>query len=144
MATSLCSSAASWEATCLSLYEVAPHPSTSPLGGDPSEELLGCLLPMLASGLVLAGKAGWGASLAAARLRLHPSLTGLGGCVALLEKYLRDSLSRGWKPQRKHNDLTEIEATISAAWASPHLMLAVGNGMAEKLGLALKCLAADR
>ena len=138
----LCSSSVAWEATSLALAELPPHPAVA--GGDATAELTGCLLPTIASELVLEGLAGWGATLAAARLRLHPALAAMGGSATLLEKFLRDSLQCGWKLQPHHDVIMEDPSSGPATgFAAPYALVAAAGRMSGDAEAALRCLGAD-
>jgi hypothetical protein len=97
------SAGGAWELATLALGAAPPHPAAAaPLCAAASRappadraallaaaELVGCLLPSLASQLVLGGQAVWAAALAGGRLGLHPSLSAAGGSLTMLEHFLK-------------------------------------------------------
>ena len=120
VSTELCSEAKLWDLTAAALDGLPPHPALP--GLDSATSATGCLLPCLASDLVLAGKTGWAAALVTSRLRLHPSLSGLSGGIAFLDKFLRDSSSLVWKAPA-----ASLEAdTDGLAHAAPRALASVG------------------
>lgn len=127
-----------WEITATALDILQPHPSLP--GLDTASSFCGCLLPVVASELIIAGKAGWATALVSGRLRLHPSLAGLSGGIAFLEKFLKDCSNTGWEASQIQ--ALKVDST-GLAYAAPQALSAAASRMSNVMKKALHVLNSD-